>query len=83
MIEVFADKRQLRKALAKLEALEERGLDASLAVFNVKGEDRIEFNDQFIVKADESDPDKNFGRMSVEMVKYYRYHEDGKLVSIY
>ena len=85
MIEVFANKEELEKALAKLNELEERGLGASLAGFKIStagktcGDDLIHYNSQFIIKADPEDKKKNWGRISEQMIEWYRY-ENGKLI---
>ena len=84
MIEVFVDKKELEKALARLNELEERGLGASLVSFKLKStgeicsEDIIEFNDQFIIRAEPNNPKKDWGRISGDMIEWYKY-EDGVL----
>ena len=84
MIEVFADKAELEKALAGLNELEARGFGASLAAFQLKvgTADNVECPDQYILKADPVDKSKNWGRITRKMIEWYQYR-DGELLDEY
>lgn len=85
MIEVFATKEELEKALAQLQKLEERGFGASLVSFRLAetgrmcSDDKIKYNGQFILKANPDDSRKNWGRISEQMIDWYSY-ENGELL---
>jgi len=84
MIEVFITKEQLEKALEKLNELEERGFLHCLASFGLvsigqcSSADVVEYTGQLILKGHPDDPQQNWGRISDNMISWYRY-EDGEL----
>jgi hypothetical protein len=85
MIQFCIDARQLRKALAAIEAAEQNGFMHCLAVLELKscgftvGDHRVIYSD-LMEKAHNSDPRFDWGRFQY-VTKYNRF-VDGKLVPI-
>ena len=80
-MEFHVGRAELEKALECLKEAEERGFTASLAVFGLKElsgplhrtfAEESDFKAQLILKADPEDPKKNWGRISQNMIHWYR-----------
>jgi hypothetical protein len=92
MIEFYLTKEELEKALRCLERAHERGFVASKAIFGLieaapwslvaRGltEERYEFMEQLLLRADPTDKSKDWGRVSQEQIGWQRY-ENGVIVN--
>jgi len=83
MIEFYVCEDELRKALEALEKAKERGFVSSDAIFELKrvgegdfttivDQNNSVFKEQVILKAHPSDSNENWGRVSLQTMKYYR-----------
>jgi len=89
MIEFYVSEDELRKALEALQEAKERGFVSSQAIFELKrvggdlksvvDQDNAVFKEQVILKEHPHDPGKNWGRISVESMTYYRL-DNGRFV---